>query len=170
MEKIFEGKLLKVFKGKKVLPNGKTAYLEEIEHPGASLIVPFVGKNLLFLKQYRGVIDEYIWELPAGKLEPGESPYKCAKRELEEETGYRARTMKKIGMIYTTPGFCDEKIHIYKAVCDTDRKDLRLNEDEMIKVRALSVGQVRKLFKAGKITDSKSIAGLAFAGILARPA
>ncbi len=163
--KVFNGRLIKVFKGKKGLPNGREAYFEEIDHPGAALIVPFIKDKIVFIRQYRGVIGRFIWELPAGTLSPGESPRACAKRELIEETGYLVKNLRKIGNIYTTPGFCNEKISVFKADCE-GRKPTRREDDELIRVKLLSKGEVRRLFKGGRITDSKTIAALSFADVL----
>jgi ADP-ribose pyrophosphatase len=163
--KVFNGKLIKVYKSNRKLPNDKIGYFEEVEHPGAALIVPFLKGKIVLIKQYRAVIDKYIWELPAGKLDPGETPYSCAKREITEETGYKVKNLKKIGVIYTTPGFCDEVIHIYRADC-VDKKDRNLDSDEIIDVELLSKAEIKKLFKTGKIDDAKTIAALAFAGII----
>lgn len=165
--KVFNGRLLKVYKLNQKLPNGNISYFEKVEHPGAALVVPFLGDKVIFIRQYRAVIDKYIWELPAGKLDPAETPYCCAKREVREETGYLIRGLKKIGFIYTTPGFCTEKIHIFKAVCYAREKAER-DEDEMIRVRCLSVPEIHKLFITGKINDSKTVAALGFAGILSQ--
>ncbi len=164
-EKVFGGRLLNVFKGTKTLPDGREAYFEEIEHPGAALVIPFIKGRIVFIRQFRAVIGKYIWELPAGTLEAGETPYACAKREVAEETGYGVKGLKRIGLIYTTPGFCNEKIYIFKAECEGMKKAQR-EEDELIRVKLLSKSEIRKLFKNGKITDSKTIAALSFAGIL----
>jgi len=164
-EKMFNGRLIRVFRGKKKLPNGREAYFEEVEHPGAALIVPYIKGKIVLIRQYRAVIEKYIWELPAGKLDPGETPHACAKREMEEETGYVADSLKKIGTIYTTPGFCNERIVIYKAVCKV-KKETRRDHDELIRVKLSTPREIRKLFTSGKITDAKTIAALSFAGVL----
>ena len=164
-EKVFDGKLLKVFRSTKRLPNGNDSYIEEVKHPGAAIVVPFVKNSILFIRQYRAVIEKYIWELPAGKLEPGETPYACMKREITEETGYLVRDLKRIGMIYTSPGFCDEIIHVFRADC-ISRGEHNRDADELIRIRHLSRKKARSLFRNGKITDSKTIAALAFAGVI----
>jgi ADP-ribose pyrophosphatase len=164
-KKVFNGRLIKVFKSIKKLPNAGRGYFEEVEHPGAALIIPFIGKKIVFIRQYRGVIGKYIWELPAGTLAFGETPYACAKREVIEETGYSVKNLKRIGMIYTTPGFCNEKIIIFKAECDKKR-ETQQDPDEIISAKSLSKEQVRRLFKQGRIIDSKTIAALSFASIL----
>jgi ADP-ribose pyrophosphatase len=162
---MFSGRLIHLFAGNKALPNGKKTYIEEVEHPGAALIVPFASDKIVFIRQYRVVIDKYIWELPAGIIAPGESPYACAKRETAEETGYGVRSLKKLGAIYTSPGFCNEMIHIFRADCAA-RKAPAPEEHELLRVRHFSKKEVVSLFASGKITDSKTIAALAFARVL----
>ncbi|MDD5634288.1 MAG: NUDIX hydrolase [Candidatus Omnitrophica bacterium] len=162
---VFQGRLLKVYKSIKKLPNGICAYFEEIEHPGAVIVIPFLKDRIVFINQYRAVIGKYLLELPAGKLDPGESLVSCANREVAEETGYRLKNLKKLGFIYTTPGFTDEKIYIFKAEC-SGRVEAEKDRDELITVKYLSVKEVRKLFRSGKLSDSKTISTLCFAGIL----
>ena len=162
---VFSGRLIKVFKTVKKLPDGREAYFEEVKHPGAVLVVPFIGQKIVFIRQYRGVIGEYIWELPAGKLEKGETPHSCAKREVAEETGYEIKGLNRTGVIYTTPGFSDEKIYIYEGRCVGPKK-AQLDDDEIIRTRILTRTEAKKLFDSGKIKDSKTIAGLAFSGII----
>lgn len=164
-KKVFDGKLIKVFRSTLKLPDGRSSYFEEVKHPGASIIVPFLKGKVIFLRQYRAVTGKYLWELPAGKLDPGETPYSCAKREVTEETGYKVRGLRRIGMIYTSPGFCDEKIYVYSAVC-SEKAGMDLDWDEIIEVRPLSRSAIKKLFREGGLTDAKSIAALSFAGVL----
>jgi ADP-ribose pyrophosphatase len=164
-KKVFDGRLLKVFKTYQKLPNGKKACLEEVRHPGAAIIVPFVNNKIVFIRQYRPVIGKYIWELPAGTLDAKETPHACAKREVTEETGYLVGKLSKLGHIYTTPGFCTEKIHVYRADCKGKRETCR-DEDEIIDVRLLSKAEVRKKFQNGRINDAKTISALKFAGVL----
>lgn len=164
-KKIYNGKLIKLYESRKALPDGRTGYFEEIKHPGASLVVPFFEDKIVFIRQYRGVIGKYLLELPAGKLSAGEAPSDCAKREVAEETGYIVKNMRKIGMIYTTPGFCDEKIHIFSAHC-SEKKGTNRDWDEFITVKLLTRKEAVKLVRSGKLNDAKTIAALAFAGIL----
>ena len=114
MKNKFNGKLIKVFEKKTLLPNSETINLEIVKHPGAVLIIPFLSKEkIILIKQYRPVMKEYLYELPAGTLEKKESTRVCAKRELIEETGYRANKIRKIGKIYPCPGYSTEKIIIF---------------------------------------------------------
>lgn len=164
-EIVYRGKLINVYRGMKTMPDKRKSYFEEVCHPGAALMVPFKDGKLVFIRQYRAVIDEYIWELPAGGFSPGELPSTCAKRELEEETGYAAGRIRKLGVIYTSPGFCDEKIHIFQTVCGK-RKPVNRDDNEVMTVRMFSPEAVKRLFASGKITDSKTICALALAGVI----
>ena len=164
-KKVFNGKLLKIFTVIRKLPNGCNGYFEEVKHPGAVLIVPFIEKKIVFLRQFRPVIDRYIWELPAGKIDSGETPLSCAKREMLEETGFQLKRVKRIGSIYTTPGFSDEIIYIYRADC-THQEAPNTEEDEMIRVKLFSLSEVKRLFRNGRIVDAKTISALSFAQIL----
>ena len=181
----FKGKLIKVVTATRRLPNGRQANLEIIEHPGAVLIVPFLDSDrVVMIHQFRPVLNTYLYELPAGTLNPGERPLACAGRELIEETGYRAGTLTKIGKIFPVPGYSTEVITIFKAEkllrCPIDfgchcndtggkfnQKQLwQKDPDEVIKVRPMTRSQIKNLFHLGRITDAKTISALAFCGIL----
>jgi len=150
------------------LPNGVTAGLDYIEHPGAALIIPFLGRDrLIMLRQYRAVLGRYLYELPAGTLESGERPLACAKREIVEETGYAARRFKRLGLIYPVPGYSDEIIYIYQAGGLT-RRSAAMDADEIITSRIFSRRDVSRMFRAGKIRDAKTICGLTLAGWLGK--
>lgn len=164
-EMVFSGKRLKVFKSFKKMPDGSLAYHEEVKHPGASLVLPFVKDKIVLIRQYRGVIGRNIWEFPAGVLEPDETPLSCARREVLEETGYEVSKIKKIGKIYTSPGFTDEVIHIFRAECGK-KAGSRLEEDEFISIKLVTRKELIAMFLSGKINDSKSIAAMAFSGII----
>src|SRR3989338_2554443 len=109
----FKGRLLVVVTQKVRLPNGRRKIIEKIIHPGAALIVPFLKNNrIILLKQYRPVFGKYLYELPAGTLAKRESPYRCAMRELREETGFKAGFLRKVGVIYPAPGYATEEIYV----------------------------------------------------------
>ncbi|MCU0666967.1 MAG: NUDIX hydrolase [Candidatus Omnitrophica bacterium] len=135
-----------------------------IKHPGAALIVPFLGNGkVVMLRQYRPVIKKYLYELPAGTLEENETPLACARRELIEETGFSAGKLIKLGFIYPVPGYSTEKIFIYKAF-DLKRAKMRLENDEIIERNIVTRGKARSLLKSGKINDAKTICALALCG------
>jgi ADP-ribose diphosphatase len=163
---IFKGKVLSLYKETRILPNKVLVDLEIIKHPGAVLIVPFINKStVVMIRQFRPVINSYIWELPAGTLEKGESILTCAKRELLEETGYKAKTLKRIGNVYPVPGYSTERIIMYKA---TGLRSFKTDNevDEIIKVRLFSSSEVKKLANSGKIVDAKTICALSFSGLI----
>lgn len=166
IKKVFAGKLLKLYLEKKRLPNGYIADLEVIKHPGAVLIVPFLNKNkIVLIKQYRPVINSYIWELPAGTLDKGELPLACAKRELVEEIGYKAAKWNKIGYIYPAPGYTTEKIIIFEAHNLSAVKANR-QDDEHIVPAIFDKKGIARLLKSGKLVDSKTLAALKLAGVV----
>ena len=162
---VFNGDLLKVYCDKVELPNGKNASREFIKHPGAVAVVPITedGKIVL-VRQYRYPIGKSMLEVPAGKLDKGEHPDECALRELEEETGYVAHHIEKMNSIYTTPGFADEVIHLYKA----DHLKLSkqcLDEDEFLDVEVYTKEEVKAMIVDGTINDAKSMLALLLAGV-----
>ncbi|MCX6358138.1 MAG: NUDIX hydrolase [Candidatus Aureabacteria bacterium] len=166
MKNIFKGRLIRLSVRRQKLPGGHVADLEVIEHPGAVLIVPVMADGrVILIRQYRPVIRSYIWELPAGTLEPGEKPLVCAKRELVEEVGYAARSWIKAGFIYPAPGYTTEKIHLFVAH-GLHGVGSRPESDEIIRPRAFTPRSVKKLMRSGKLVDAKTICALAIAGML----
>jgi len=162
---VFDGKLLTVHCDKVELPNGKQALREFIRHPGAVAVVPVTQDgNIVLVRQYRYPVGKTILEIPAGKLDKGEHPDDCARRELEEETGYIANRIRKLSSIYTTPGFTDEVIHLYIADDLTLAKQ-RPDEDEFLDVEVYSKQQIKVMIHDGIITDAKSMLALLLAGI-----
>ena len=163
---VFKGRLLKIVTRKTILPNGHVIKLELVEHPGAVLIVPFLTKHkLILLKQFRPVINSYIYELPAGTLEKDERPITCARREIIEETGYASKQLTKLGQIYPVPGYSTEKIIIYKAE-NLIKKEESCEADEVIKTLVVTKARMKDLFKSEKIVDAKTICALVMCGWL----
>ena len=142
-------------------PDGNTGELEVVRHPGASAIVPFLSDpagadpQLLLLKQYRYAADQVLWEVPAGRLDPGETPLECAHRELLEETGCRAERMEHLFTMYTTPGFTDEKIHLFMAIGIASGEAKR-EADEFIDVETVPLSKALEMIKLGTIQDAKT--------------
>ena len=131
-----------------------------VEHPGGVVIVAQkTPDTILMVKQYRYPIKQTVLELPAGKLERGENPFPAAKRELEEETGYRAKNWKELGYINTTPGFCDEKLYLYLA-SDLEFVGEHPDEDEVIEAHEYKIDEIFDKIKNGEINDSKTICAL----------
>lgn len=148
------------------LPNGKKTSLDMIIHPGAVLMVPFLDKKrVVILRQFRPAIGKYQYEFPAGTLEPGEAVGVCARRELQEEIGYDSRHMKKLGAIFPIPAYSNEIIYVYKAEHLVPSKKAG-DEDEVLRPVIMTIEQLKKIFRSGHIQDSKTIAAMAFSGIL----
>ncbi len=142
------------------LPNGQPLEIDIVKHPGAAAIVPFSSdREVLLIRQYRHATGGTIYEVPAGKLDSGETPEHCAARELEEETGRRAGRIEKLGWIFTTPGFCDEVIHLYAAF-DLERVPPRPEDDEVIEVIPTPFDRALELVWRGEINDAKSALAL----------
>ena len=164
MRKVYDGKLLKVFVKKVRLPNGYRATFELIQHPGASLIIPFLSKReIIMLRQLRPVINSFIYELPAGTLDRGETSLACARRESIDETGYAARKFTSLGRIFPVPGYSTEKITIYKAEGLTRRARIA-ERDEILRNHIFTKGAVKTLVKSGRIVDAKTICALSMCG------
>lgn len=165
-KEVFSGRLLKVYLAERKLPNGYIVKLELIRHPGAVLIVPFLGKNeIVLIRQYRAVLNSYLWELPAGTLHHNERSSLCAQRELMEEIGYKSGSLRRIGYIYPAPGYTTEKIIIY-AARRLEKVEAQNEPDEVITVKPFSANGIKRLFNSGKIVDAKTICALKFARII----
>jgi len=159
-ERIYEGRIINVRVDTVELPNKKYSKREIVEHPGAVGIIPVTkDKKIILVKQFRKAVEEVLLEIPAGKIESQEDPYKCALRELEEETGFTADSVKKLSEFYTTPGFSNEVIHIYLAE-NLEVGSANLDEDENIEIVKLSVEEVLDKIQIGEIKDAKTIIGI----------
>ncbi|MFI5315269.1 MAG: NUDIX hydrolase [Myxococcota bacterium] len=143
-----------------VLPSGERAELALFRHPGASAVVPFLdAEHVVMLRQFRHAAGGVIWEVPAGKLDPGEEPLACAARELAEETGYRAGRLVRTGAILTTPGFTDEKIHLFCAY-DLVAGTAAPEAHEVIRTEVVALERALAMIESGEISDGKTIAAL----------
>ena len=143
------------------LPNGRTVSITYINHPGAVIIAPFLNKNtVVMMRQFRPALNKYIYELPAGTLDPHEKIATCARRELLEETGLLTKKLTKIGSIYPVPGYSTEVIHIYKAEQLT-LTQAQPEDYEVIEIMPMTKLQIKQLLVQGKLMDAKSICTLA---------
>jgi ADP-ribose pyrophosphatase len=148
-------------------PDGSVGKLEMIRHPGASAIVPFLSDpygddpQVLLIRQYRHAADGYLYEIPAGRLNPGEAPKTCALRELREETGCSAQTMEQLFTMYTTPGFTDEKIHVFMAT-GLEAGETSHEADEFLDLHPMPLSRALSMVEAGEIQDAKTALALLF--------
>lgn len=157
---IYEGSFLKFVKQTVELPNGKTSTREIIRHPGGVAILAYKDKEtIIMVEQFRKPFENILLEIPAGKIEKGEDIELCGRRELEEETGYKAKIFTYLGKIATTPGFTDEYIYIYKAE-ELYKGKIGGDEDEFINVREINIKDLRAMIKSGEIIDGKTLAAL----------
>ncbi|HCT0426943.1 TPA: NUDIX hydrolase, partial [Staphylococcus pseudintermedius] len=155
-ESIYKGKIIEVEKHKVSLPNNETAYREVVKHNGAVAICALTpDQQVILVKQYRKALEQELLEIPAGKLEPGEDRESAAMRELEEETGYKAKKLTLIGEVYGTPGFSNEKISVYFADNLVEGK-VNLDEDEFVEKVLYSLDDVKKAVAARTIEDAKT--------------
>ncbi|HEY8022417.1 MAG TPA: NUDIX hydrolase [Thermoanaerobaculia bacterium] len=161
---IFRGRTVRLDVDRVRLPNGQVMDFELLHHPGAAAVVPVDGDGrVLLVRQYRYATGGWLLEVPAGKLDPGEAPETCARREVEEETGHRARDLQPLGWIWTTPGFTDEKIWLYLA-SGLEATRQTLGRDEVLTVERLPLAEAVAKAAAGEIHDAKSACALLRAG------
>ncbi|QED48512.1 NUDIX hydrolase [Cytobacillus dafuensis] len=158
IEKIFTGKVISLQLEDVELPNGNTSKREIIKHPGAVAVLALTDdEKIVMVEQYRKALEKTIVEIPAGKLEPGEDPLECAKRELEEETGYDCKEMDWLISFYTSPGFADEIVHLYIAKGLVQKENAAsLDEDEFVNLIELTLEEAEQFLKEKKIYDAKT--------------
>jgi len=157
---IYTGKVVTLNIDTVTLPNGATVDLETIRHPGAAAVVPVKDDGtVVLIRQFRHEAGGFIYEIPAGKLHPGEDPLHCASRELEEEVGYQASSFELLFSIFTAPGFADEVIHVYKATGLTKGRQ-QLDPDEVLDVIEMPLSEAVNKIEDGTIRDAKTIVGV----------
>lgn len=162
-KRIYKGRIVTLDVDTVTLPNGATIELEMIHHPGAAAVVPMKNDDtVILIKQFRYAAGGYIYEVPAGKLNPGEDPKVCAARELEEEIGYQAASLELLASVLTTPGFTDEIIHIYFGT-GLRPATQNLDHDEVIEIVELPLEKAIAYIQDGTIRDAKTIIGLQMA-------
>ena len=159
---IYKGSFIDVLNIKVELPNGKSTARDIIKHPGATAVIAFIDEeNIILVEQFRLALNKNLLEIPAGKLDKGEEPIKCAKRELQEETGYIANNLEYLGTIATAPGFCDEIIYLYKA-SNLTIGNKNEDDDEFTNVKIININKVKEMIKNGEIIDGKTISILSY--------
>jgi len=159
---IYKGKVFTVRSYTAVEPGGVPVKREVIHHRGSAVILPRMRDGrILLVRQFRFPAGSFLWELPAGSLDPGETPLRTARRELAEETGYRASKWRKLVEFYVSPGFLDEKMTIFLAQ-DIRPGVARPEDDERIEVRLFEVQELQTMIRRGKLRDGKTLVGLLF--------
>lgn len=160
--KLYEGKIFSLIVDEIEYPSGQRAVREVADHPGGAAVVPLLDDGrILFVRQHRYPLQEFVTELPAGKLHPGEDPVSCARRELLEETGYEAETFVSLGAIYTSPGFCTERLHLFLAQGLRRGPGQHLEAgEESLTVQAVSFEAALDMIRRGEVVDAKTICGI----------
>ncbi len=158
-KRIYDGIVVNLRVDTVELPDGKTALRDIVEHPGGVGIVAITDDNkILMVKQYRKPIEKAIIELPAGKLDKNEDVEECGRRELEEETGYKAKEFTYLGYMYPSPGFDDEVTHLYLAR-GLYKGEVHLDEDEYLDVYKYDISEVKEMIMNNEINDAKTVIG-----------
>jgi 8-oxo-dGTP pyrophosphatase MutT (NUDIX family) len=157
---LHKGRVFTLLRENITLDNGVTVDLDVIRHPGASAVVAVSDDNkLILIKQFRHAVGDYIWEIPAGTLDPDETYLECAKRELVEETGFSANNWRKLGEIIPVPGYSDERIRIFLATGLVSAQQ-DLDKDEVLAVHEIRMADAIDMIRKGAILDGKTITGL----------
>lgn len=161
-DKIYQGKIINLRVDTVELPDQKYSKREIVEHPGAVAVIPITEDNkIIMVKQYRKSVEQYLLEVPAGKLEIGEKPLECAKRELLEETGYESNNIKYLFKFFTSPGFSNESISIFVAK-DLIKGIARPDEDEYIEIEKYDIDELIEMINEEKIKDAKTIISILY--------
>lgn len=174
-ERIHSGRVVNLDLDTVRFPDGSNGKLEMVRHPGASAVVPLLDEarsadpRVILIRQFRHATDGFILEIPAGRLDPGETPSTCAHRELEEEIGMTADVLSRLTTIFTTPGFTDERIHIFLASGLKPGKQRR-EADEFMEVQTKKWSEVMSLIRSGEIKDAKTLAALMYVECFRRKA
>ena len=159
---IYQGPVFGVRRDEVLEPGGVRATREVITHPGSVVVLPLLPDGrILLVRQYRHATRQFLWELVAGRIEPGENPRRAAARELLEETGFRAKRYRLFLDVFPTPGFLEERMYILLAQQLTSG-DARPEVDEKIISRTFTRSQLKQMIHHGKLRDAKSIAGLLY--------
>jgi len=165
--RIYSGRVVHLDVDSVRYPDGSTGELEMLRHPGAAAVIPFASDprgadpTVLLIKQYRYATGGSLFEIPAGRLDPGEEPEQCARRELREEVGVTAGRLERLTTIWTTPGFTDERIHLYWAAELAAGAHAR-EPDEFIEVVPQTLSQVLGMVRSGEICDAKTVVAILY--------
>jgi ADP-ribose pyrophosphatase len=161
-ERVYEGRVFSVDRERVKLPHGPTVTLEVVRHPASVVILPVPEPGqIVLVRQYRHAVNRWLWEAPAGSVDPGESPEAAAVRECHEEIGQVPETVVRLGALYPTPGYCDEEMVFFRVSGLAHPADAAaVDEDENIEARTFPIPEARDMVRRGEITDMKTVVGL----------
>jgi ADP-ribose pyrophosphatase len=162
-EQVFKGKVFSVDRDRVTLPNGREVTLDIVRHPKSVVLVPVPEPgHVILVRQYRHAVNAKLWELPAGSLDPGETPEQAAARECHEEVGLVPQTVVRLAALYPTPGYCDEEMIFFRlSSLEQPTTEAAQDEDEDIEVKTFELREAREMIRRGEIVDMKTLVGLA---------
>ena len=163
-ERAFEGKVFSVDRERVKLPHGPTVTMDIVRHAKSAVIMPVPeAGRIILIRQYRHAVSRWLWEVPAGSVDPGESPEDAARRECHEEIGQVPDTVVRLGALYPTPGYCDEEMIFFRVSGLADPTEAAaIDEDEDIEARTFTLREARDMVRRGEIVDMKTVVGLTF--------
>lgn len=161
-ERVFEGKVFEVHRERVKLPHGTTTTVDVVRHPAAAVILPVPEPgHVILINQYRHAIGRWLWEAPAGSVDPGESPEQAAARECHEEIGLVPDTIVRLAAMFPTPGYCDEEMVFFRVSGLSEPTEAaEIDEDESFEVRTFTLREARDMVRRGEIVDMKTVVGL----------
>ena len=162
-EQVFKGKVFSVDRDRVTLPNGREVTLDIVRHPKSVVLVPIPEPgHVILVRQYRHAVNANLWELPAGSLDPGETPEQAATRECHEEVGLVPQTVVRLAALFPTPGYCDEEMIFFRlSSLEQPTTEAAQDEDEDIEVKTFELREAREMIRRGEIVDMKTLVGLA---------
>jgi ADP-ribose pyrophosphatase len=161
-EQVFRGKVFDVDRDRVRMPNGREVELHVVRHPQSVVLLPVPEPgHIVLIRQYRYAVNRWLWELPAGNVDPGEEPEEAARRECHEEIGQVPETIVRLGAMFPTPGYCDEEMVFYRlSGLSEPTEAAALDEDENLEPKVFTLADARDMVRRGEITDMKTVAGL----------
>jgi ADP-ribose pyrophosphatase len=162
-ERVFDGKVFDVERDRVRMPNGREVTVDVIRHARSVVLLPFPEPgHIVLIRQYRYVVNQWLWELPAGSVDPGEEPEHAARRECHEEIGQVPETVVRLASYYPTPGYCDEEMLFFRlSGLTVPTEAAHIDEDEDIEPRTFTLREAREMVRRGEIVDMKTVVGLA---------
>ena len=161
-ERVYDGKVFDVDRDRVRMPNGREVTVDVVRHSRSVVLIPVPEPgHVVLIRQYRYAVNKFLWELPAGSVDEGETPEKAAVRECHEEIGQVPATVVRLGALYPTPGYCDEEMVFFRlSNLEDPTHDAEADEDEDIEAKTFELREAREMVRRGEIVDMKTVAGL----------